>query len=108
MAIGNQVFADKNNNGVFDNTGLQPEVGVPNVLLQLFELSNSDRIYSSGIDQQVVNSLGILRTATTNSAGIPAFCPVPPGPYFVVIPASQFVTGAPARGYVFTLSLITV
>jgi hypothetical protein len=25
MGIGNQVFADKNNNGIFDNTGAQPE-----------------------------------------------------------------------------------
>jgi len=70
MAIGNQVFADKNNNGVFDNTGLQPEVGVPNVLLQLFEDSNSDGIYSPGIDQQAVNTLVTLRTATPNSEGI--------------------------------------
>lgn len=105
MAIGNQVFADKNNNGIFDNTGLQPEVGVPNVLLQLFEDSNSDGIYSPGIDQQAVNSLGTLRTATTNSAGIYAFSPVPPGTHFVVIPASQFATGAPASGYVVSSSV---
>jgi uncharacterized repeat protein (TIGR01451 family) len=100
MGIGNQVFADKNNNGIFDNTGAQPEVGVPNVLLQLFEDTNSDGIYSPGIDQQAINSLGVLRTATTNAAGIYGFAPVPQGSYFVVMPASQFATGAAAAGYV--------
>ena len=100
MAIGNQVFADKNNNGIFDNAGVQPEVGVPNVQLQLFEDSNSDGIYSPGIDQQAVNSLGALRTATTNAAGVYGFSPIPQGSYFVVIPASQFSAGSPAAGYV--------
>ena len=100
MSIGNQVFSDKNNNGIFDNTGPQPEVGVPNVLLQLFEDSNNDGIYSPGIDQQSINSLGTLRTATTASTGTYSFSPVPPGAYFVVIPASQFATGAAASGYV--------
>ena len=100
MGIGNQVFADKNNNGIFDNTGAQPEVGVPNVLLQLFEDTNNDGIYSPGIDQQAITSLGALRTATTNAAGIYGFAPVPPGSYFVVMPSSQFATGAPAAGYV--------
>jgi len=100
MGIGNQVFSDKNNNGIFDNTGAQPEVGVPNVLLQLFEDSNNDGIYSPGIDQQAINSLGGLRSTTTNAAGIYAFSPIPQGSYFVVIPASQFATGAAAAGYV--------
>jgi len=100
MAIGNQVFSDKNNNGIFDNTGPQPEVGVPNVQLQLIEDSNNDGIYSPGIDQQAVNSLGALRTSTTNSAGIYGFSPVPQGSYFVLMPASQFANGAAAAGYV--------
>ena len=100
MAIGNQVFADKNNNGIFDITGAQPEVGVPNVLLQLFEDTNNDGIYSPGIDQQAVSSLGALRTATTNGAGVYTFSPIPQGLYFVVIPSSQFATGGSAAGYV--------
>lgn len=100
MAIGNQVFADKNNNGIFDSTGAQPEVGVPNVLLQLFEDTNNDGIYSPGIDQQAVSSLGALRTSTTNGAGVYTFSPIPQGLYFVVIPSSQFATGGSAAGYV--------
>lgn len=100
MAIGNQVFADKNNNGIFDNSGAQPEVGIANILLQLFDDTNNDGIYSPGIDQQAINSLGALRTATTNAAGVYGFSPIPQGSYFVVIPASQFSTGAPAAGYV--------
>ena len=85
MGIGNQVFADRNNNGIFDNTGSQPEVGVPNVQLQLFEDTNNDGIFTVGIDQQGVTSLGVPQIATTDSAGIYSFSPIPQGNYFVEI-----------------------
>jgi uncharacterized repeat protein (TIGR01451 family) len=99
MAIGNQVFADRNNNGIFDNSGSNPEVGVPNVQLQLVEDSNNDGIYSPGIDQQAITSLGAPQSTNTNPSGIYAFAPIPQGNYFVVIPASQFANGNAAAGY---------
>jgi uncharacterized repeat protein (TIGR01451 family) len=99
MAIGNQVFADRNNNGLWDNTGTNPEVGVPNVQLQLFEDSNNDGIYSPGIDQQAITSLGAPQSTTTSSTGLYAFAPIPQGAYFVIIPASQFANGNAAAGY---------
>jgi uncharacterized repeat protein (TIGR01451 family) len=99
MAIGNQVFADRNNNGIWDNTGTNPEVGVPNVQLQLIEDSNNDGIYSPGIDQQSITSLGAPQSTTTSTTGLYAFAPIPQGAYFVIIPASQFANGNPAAGY---------
>ena len=99
MAIGNQVFADRNNNGIWDNTGTNPEVGVPNVQLQLIEDSNNDGIYSAGIDQQAITSLGAPQTTSTSTVGLYAFAPIPQGAYFVIIPASQFANGNPAAGY---------
>ncbi len=99
MAIGNQVFADRNNNGIWDNTGTNPEVGVPNVQLQLIEDSNNDGIYSPGIDQQAITSLGAPQTTSTSTVGLYAFAPIPQGAYFVIIPASQFANGNPAAGY---------
>jgi len=99
MAIGNQVFADRNNNGIWDNTGTNPEVGVPNVQLQLIEDSNNDGIYSPGIDQQAITSLGAPQSTTTSTTGLYAFAPIPQGAYFVIIPASQFANGNPAAGY---------
>lgn len=99
MAIGNQVFADRNNNGIWDNTGTNPEVGVQNVQLQLIEDSNNDGIYSPGIDQQAITSLGAPQTTSTSTVGLYAFAPIPQGAYFVIIPASQFANGNPAAGY---------
>ena len=99
MAIGNQVFADRNNNGIWDNTGTNPEVGVPNVQLQLIEDSNNDGIYSPGIDQQAITSLGAPQSTTTSTTGLYAFAPIPQGAYFVIIPASQFANGNAAAGY---------
>lgn len=99
MAIGNQVFADRNNNGIWDNTGTNPEVGVPSVQLQLIEDSNNDGIYSPGIDQQAITSLGAPQITSTSTVGLYAFAPIPQGAYFVIIPASQFANGNPAAGY---------
>ncbi len=99
MAIGNQVFADRNNNGIWDNTGTNPEIGVPNVQLQLIEDSNNDGIYSPGIDQQAITSLGAPQITSTNTVGLYEFAPIPQGAYFVIIPASQFANGNPAAGY---------
>lgn len=99
MAIGNQVFADRNNNGIWDNTGTNPEIGVPNVQLQLIEDSNNDGIYSPGIDQQAITSLGAPQITSTSTVGLYEFAPIPQGAYFVIIPASQFANGNPAAGY---------
>jgi len=47
MAIGNQVFADRNNNGIWDKTGTNPEVGVPNVQLPKALTSSSSPLRNS-------------------------------------------------------------
>jgi len=42
MTIGDQVFADRNNNGVFDNTGGSPEIGIAGITVQLFSDTNGN------------------------------------------------------------------
>lgn len=89
MTIGNQVFADRNNNGVFDNTGGSPEVGLSGITVQLFADTNSNGTFQSGTDLPALDSSSNPITTTTDGSGIYTFTNLAPGPYFVVIPSSQ-------------------
>ena len=89
MTIGNQVFADRNNNGVFDNTGGSPEVGLAGITVQLFADTNSNGTFQSGTDLAALDSSGNAITTATDSNGLYTFANLAPGPYFVVIPSSQ-------------------
>lgn len=89
MTIGNQVFADRNNNGFFDNTGGSPEVGLAGITVQLFADTNSNGTFQSGTDLAALDSSGNAITTTTDSNGLYTFANLAPGPYFVVIPSSQ-------------------
>lgn len=100
MSIGDLVFADINNNGLFDTGGSNPETGVPNVLLQLFHDTNGNGTFESGTDLPVTDSSSNPRTSTTNASGNYLFDNLLPGSYFVVIPSSQFASGAAAFGQV--------
>lgn len=89
MTIGNQVFADRNNNGIFDNTGGAPEVGISGITVQLFADTNGNGTFESGTDLPALDSSGNPITTTTNGTGLYTFTDLAPGPYFVVIPSSQ-------------------
>lgn len=100
MSIGDQIFADRNNNGLFDTGATPPEVGVPNVALQLFVDTNNNSSYDPGVDQPALNSSNTAITTTSNASGIYNFDNLFPGNYFVVIPATQFAAGGSAFGHV--------
>lgn len=75
--VGNLVWADINNNGLFDSA---TESGIANVALQLFRTGDNPlatqpyRVTSSGL------------------GGVYSFANVVPGSYFIYIPASNFST----------------
>jgi uncharacterized repeat protein (TIGR01451 family) len=99
MSIGDQVFSDRNNNGLFDTTS-PTELGVSGVTLQLFTDTNSNGVFNAGTDLPTLDSLNAAITTTTNGSGIYTFSNLLPGRYFVVIPSSQFLTGGAAAGFV--------
>ncbi|MBU6237089.1 MAG: DUF11 domain-containing protein [Planctomycetes bacterium] len=100
MSIGNQVFADRNNNGLFDTGATPAEVGVASVQLQLFLDSNSNGTYNPGTDTAALDTSGNAIVTTANSSGIYNFTNLLPGSYFVVIPATNFAGGGAAVGHV--------
>lgn len=84
MTLGNLVFHDINNNGVFDSG---TEVGINNVAMTLFEDTNGNNSFDSG-DLP-------LATTTTAGGGLYSFGNLFPGDYIVRIDASNFgVAGA--------------
>ena len=100
MTIGNQIFADRNNNGLFDTGATPPEVGVGSVNLQLFLDSNSNGTFDPGTDTAALDGSGNAIVTTSNSSGIYNFTNLFPGAYFVVIPSTNFASGGAAVGHV--------
>lgn len=88
MSIGNLVWSDNNNNGVFG----PGESGINNVTVQLFADTNNNGSFDSGTDT-------LSATTTTNGSGIYQFGNLFPGNYIAVIPASQFLAAAPLFGF---------
>lgn len=90
ITLGDQVFLDANNDGLFDS---DTEDGIAGVTVQLFELG--------GIDE-VVDPLSQTPIATTVSDGDGRyqFQALPSGFYAAVIPADQFQVGGALQGLV--------
>lgn len=72
-SIGDQVFDDKNNDGLFDPDGVDnipgnadDEVGIANITLRLYEDTNGNGVIDAGID-------ALVATTTTNASGIYGF-----------------------------------
>jgi uncharacterized repeat protein (TIGR01451 family) len=107
MSIGDQIFADRNNNGLFDTGATPPEVGIAGVALQLFVDTNGNDTFDPGVDQPALNSANSPITTTSNAAGIYAFGGLLPGDYFVVIPATQFAAGGVAAGHIVSSTIPT-
>lgn len=96
MTIGNQVFRDVDNDGLFDSG----ESGISGVTLQLFSDTNGNGVFNAGTDIQALDSSNVPITTTTNSSGVYTFTNLLPGSYFVVIPSSQTATGGAAAGFI--------
>ncbi len=80
VCVGNLVFDDKNNDGVFDQ---ESEFGIDSVTVELWQVAVGDIV-----------PLEPLATTVTSGGGLYNFC-VAPGTYYIRIPASEFQTGGP-------------
>jgi hypothetical protein len=115
LTLGNLVFNDKNRNGTLDSG----ELGIANVKLTLFADTNNNGVYDEGVDQAVSfidgNGNGtyeqstdtpvaagtagaITLTVTTDSNGLYSFGNLKPGDYIVRLDASNFLTGGALNG----------
>lgn len=88
ITVGNQVFRDDNNNGIFDTA---TESGIANVDVELYQMTALG---------DVVNPLTQtpIATVTTDASGIYQFTGLLPGFYAAVIPAREFNAADPAPG----------
>ncbi len=85
MTLGNLVFNDINNNGIFDSG---TDTGINGVAMTLFEDTNGNNTFDIGTDLQVA-------TTTTAVGGLYSFGNLFPGDYIVRIDSSNFgVAGA--------------
>ena len=81
LSIGDLVFDDANNNGVFDSG---TESGIPSVTVNLFQDTNGSADFTPGIDAQV-------QTTTTDGNGNFIFAGLFPGDYLIQVPPSTLV-----------------
>ncbi len=88
VSIGDTVWADTNADGVQDGS----ESGIPNVLVYLFEDTDNDGVYSTGDT--------FIDFEFTDADGNYTFDSLDPGDYIVVIPSTNFDTGAALDGLV--------
>lgn len=89
MTLGNLVFNDINNNGVFDSA---TETGIDAVTMTLFADTNGNNAFDNGIDLQV-------STTITSGGGLYSFGNLFPGAYIVRIDASNFGVGGRLEGF---------
>ncbi len=85
VSLGDLVWFDYNNNGIFDSGA--GESGVSGVTVELYNSTDTP-----GTDTPVA-------TVTTDGNGRYLFSDIPEGGYIVHIPPSQFVAGQPLYGY---------
>jgi uncharacterized repeat protein (TIGR01451 family) len=89
LTLGDQVFNDSNNNGVFDSG---TESGVSGVLVNLYTDTNGSNDYTDGVDTFVTSD-------TTDGSGQFLFDELFPGNYIVQLAESNFQTGQVLDGF---------
>ncbi|MCG3209108.1 MAG: hypothetical protein FOGNACKC_02727 [Anaerolineae bacterium] len=97
MALGNQVWFDTNNNGVF-NVGTEPPIS--NVVVELYEDTDGSGDYTPGVDQ-------FISTTTTLAGGFYTFTNLFPGSYLVVITDTNFAPGGALDGYITSTTAVS-
>ena len=90
MSLGDQVFRDVNNNGLFD----AGEVGIAGVSVELYQDTNGNGSYDAGVDTAVGTA------QTTDANGNYLFTDLLPGQYIALIPISQFGAGEALEGFI--------
>lgn len=88
VTLGNQVFRDLNNNGIFDTAS---ETGIANVPVQLYRTESLADVVDPLTDT-------LVGATTTAADGTYQFLGLPSGFYAAVVPASAFATGGPLQG----------
>ncbi len=91
MTIGNLVFRDLNNNGLFDGS----DAGIGGVTVRLYEDTNGNDILDPSELSAQPTPQSTTTSTTTGSIGQYTFTGLTPDDYIVVIPDSQFATSAP-------------
>ncbi len=89
LTIGNLVFQDNNNDGIFNNA----DAGIVGVDVQLFKLATAGSVVNPAVDIPI-------DTKTTLAGGVYSFTNVEPGFYAIVIPATEFIAAATLSGFV--------
>jgi len=89
LTIGNLVFQDNNNDGIFNNA----DAGIVGVDVQLFKLATAVTVVNPAVDTVTV-------TTTTIAGGVYSFTNVEPGFYAIVIPATEFAAAATLQGFI--------
>ena len=89
LTIGNLVFQDNNNDGIFNNA----DAGIVGVDVQLFKLAAANSVVNPAVDT-------VTATTTTIAGGAYSFTNVEPGFYAIVIPASEFAAAATLQGFI--------
>ncbi|HNO30140.1 MAG TPA: sortase [Anaerolineales bacterium] len=80
-SVGNRIWFDTNNNGVFDAA----EVGIENVRVDLYRDTNSDNVYSTGD--------AFINSTSADANGYYRFDNLAPGNYVLVLPSDNFSVG---------------
>ena len=87
MSIGDQVFADIDNDGLFEGG----ESGIAGVVVSLYQDSDNNGTYTDGVDTFLAND-------TTDSSGNYLFEDLLPGDYLVRVANTEFGSGEPLEG----------
>jgi uncharacterized repeat protein (TIGR01451 family) len=92
LSLGDRVWFDADNSGVFNPT---TEQGIGQVALNLYEDSNTDGVYSPEVDQSIDSQV-------TASDGSYEFTGLLPGSYVVQVEPGNFAAGGALEGLVLT------
>ncbi|MDA1051088.1 MAG: hypothetical protein O3C40_11505 [Planctomycetota bacterium] len=88
LTLGNLVFKDVNNDGVFNSA---TESGITDVAVSLYSDTDADGAFTPGTDT-------LVATATTNGSGVYQFTDLFPGEYIVQLDESNFDPGNALEG----------
>lgn len=91
LCLGDQVWADSDNDGLYEPAG--GEQGISGVEVVLHEDTNGDGQCTPGVDRE-------LARMSTDAAGQYMFCNLNPGNYVVTIAPANFAPGGPLAGKV--------